>query len=548
MAPLESKDTIIVAIELGTSRVSGVAGKRKDGSLQVLAYAEEPTTAQCIKRGLVYNIEKTTVCIRNVISKLESSLRQSISQVYVGIGGQSVRCTHRRVSHNMMTQTKISSDHIDAMCDESKLLEEPDHELVENFPQSYSVDTHLVEDPVGVIGTNVDGEYLNIVARKALVANIETCFSNTDVQIAEKPLAAYELAEYVLTDQEKRAGCVLVNFGAGTTTVVVYKNNIVRHLVTLPIGCGNITQDLMTLQLDEKEAETVKLQYGAARLQNSEEENADSPVQFYTSALGQKIKVSEIKTIIDARLTEIIANVEYQISVSNYADNQQLLGGVVLTGGGAAILNIDKLVQEQLKVEKVRIADQINLSVIKNSNVLNFTTESVKYTSILALLASGNINCVGEKLQSDVPNMFDKAQSEKEAAQRRAEEQRALAKEEEDLRHLEEFKDKMRTTIVRLNSKKDEVANDDSNKKLRKAAIDFASEAEEIISPEYTTLVTNLGLKDKNRQTIREAKDLEEQLKNAINALQKEIDNAQKKNNIWGKFKRTLETVVNGED
>jgi ATP-dependent Lon protease len=106
----------------------------------------------------------------------------------------------------------------------------------------------------------------------------------------------------------------------------------------------------------------------------------------------------------------------------------------------------------------------------------------------------------------------------------------------------------MRTTIVRLNSKKDEVANDDSNKKLRKAAIDFASEAEEIISSEYTALVTNLGLKDKNRQTIREAKNLEEQLKNAINALQKEIDNAQKKNNIWGKFKRTLETVVNGED
>ena len=71
---MADKDSIIVAIELGTSRISGIAGKRKDGSMQILAYAEERTTA-CVKRGIVHNIDKTTQSIKSVISKLQSSLK-----------------------------------------------------------------------------------------------------------------------------------------------------------------------------------------------------------------------------------------------------------------------------------------------------------------------------------------------------------------------------------------------------------------------------------------------------------------------------------------
>ena len=63
---MADKDSIIVAIELGTSRISGIAGKRKDGSMQILAYAEEKTTS-CVKRGIVHNIDKTTQSIKSII-------------------------------------------------------------------------------------------------------------------------------------------------------------------------------------------------------------------------------------------------------------------------------------------------------------------------------------------------------------------------------------------------------------------------------------------------------------------------------------------------
>ena len=64
-----------VAIELGSSKITGIAGqKRMDGSINVLAIATEPS-ATCIRKGVVYNIDKTNQCIRNIVQKLQNTLQ-----------------------------------------------------------------------------------------------------------------------------------------------------------------------------------------------------------------------------------------------------------------------------------------------------------------------------------------------------------------------------------------------------------------------------------------------------------------------------------------
>ncbi len=545
MAALENKDSIIVAIELGTSRISGIAGKKKDGGIQIIAYAEEPTNASCIKRGQVYNIEKTTQGIKSVIAKLESTLRQSISQVYVGIGGQSVRSIKNKVQKNLVTETYITAEHIDEMRDESQRVP-ADYELLDNFPQSCSVDGRPApDDPVGIVGTKIENEYLNVIARRTLRNNIETCFSNTDVKVKEMRLAAYDLAENVLTDQEKRAGSVLVDLGAGTTTVVVYKNNILRHLVTLPIGSANITQDLTSWQIDEAEAEVLKLQYGNAIEEEKEETEEASAPQTYTTTYGKVIKLSDIQATIDARMVEIIANIHQQIINSGYGN--QLLGGVVLTGGGAAMKNIVKAFAERLKMEKVRVADRLNFSVIKNSTVTNFTADNVRSTSIIALLEGGNENCVGEK-KSAQPSMFEQHDKEQEIALRKQEEQRAAEAEAAALQKLEEFKNQTRHYITRLDQKYQDVCEDGDKKSIRKSAAAFVEEAKNLLGHEFVKVIAQLETKEKNRQTIREARDLEIKLNEAIEKLQNEVTDAENKNSVWSKFKSSLENLVNGND
>ena len=87
---MAAKD-FIVAIELGSSKVTGIAGRKNlDGSINVLAVVKEESSS-FIRKGVVYNIDKTALCISNIIKKLTNQLKTDITQVYVGVGGQSIR-------------------------------------------------------------------------------------------------------------------------------------------------------------------------------------------------------------------------------------------------------------------------------------------------------------------------------------------------------------------------------------------------------------------------------------------------------------------------
>src|SRR3712207_8714358 len=91
----------IVAIELGSSKMTGIAGKKNlDGSISVLAVVTEDSTT-CIRKGVVYNIDKTVQTLTNIVKKLENTLKSKIAHVYVGVGGQSIdrKSTRLNSSH-----------------------------------------------------------------------------------------------------------------------------------------------------------------------------------------------------------------------------------------------------------------------------------------------------------------------------------------------------------------------------------------------------------------------------------------------------------------
>ena len=91
----------IVAIELGSSKMTGIAGQKNlDGSISVLAVVKEDSSA-FIRKGVVYNIDKTAQCLQSIVKKLETQLKTQIRQVYVGVGGQSVRGVRNVVAKDL---------------------------------------------------------------------------------------------------------------------------------------------------------------------------------------------------------------------------------------------------------------------------------------------------------------------------------------------------------------------------------------------------------------------------------------------------------------
>ncbi|MDC2280986.1 cell division protein FtsA [Bacteroides stercoris] len=378
----------IAAIELSSSKISGIAGKKNsDGSIQVLAYAREDASS-FIHKGVIYNIDKTAQALTSITNKLENQLNNSIAKVYVGIGGQSLRTVKNAVSRTLDEEGIISQELVDSICDEN--LEVPLADM-SVLPQEYKIDNTLQADPVGVAGQHITGQFLNIVARASLKKNLEHSFEQAKVEIADLLIAPIALANAVLTENEMRSGCALVDFGADTTTISVYKNNILRYLSVLPLGGNTITRDITSLQMEEQDAEKLKLQYGNALYE--EEEESETPAVCALED-GRAIELATLNNIIGARSEEILANVWNQLQLSGYED--KLFSGVVFTGGGANLKNIEEAFRKQSKIEKVKTMRFVHDTVHGFSDVL---TKDGMQNTLLGLLAAGNENCCLQEVQ-----------------------------------------------------------------------------------------------------------------------------------------------------
>ena len=533
----------IVAIEFGSSRISGIAGKKKDGTMHILAYAEEKT-AGCIKRGVVYNIEKTYQIVNSIIAKLEAVLKTKITRAYVGLGGQSVRSYKCIIKRNMLTQSYITNEAIDSIRQESYEIPYGDYEVLENIPQEFIVDSSSIADPVGVMGTNIEGEFLDVIANQNLRTNISTVFANTDVDIAEELISPLQLANNVLTDAEKRSGCALVDLGADTTTLVVYKNNIVRYLVTIPLGSNNINKDLSTLQIDDAETEDLKLKYGDA-CQDTDVSDDTEP-QYYTTSDGRQMDISLIKNVIEARIGEIIANVSSQIINSNYSD--MLLAGIVLTGGGCRMKNITKAFVNVTKIDKVRTANKVNQAVVKTSNASSITLDNSQTNTIVSLLLGGTEPCGGEIFDGQ-PNMFEQQTRNEERQRAAAEAKAAEEAEAKDATAFDEIKNEIRSAYDKVQKQILELDKYGRDKKVRQRAKDMSINIlDETIGEKYENAVKALEGKDKFKQSLKEGAELAEKLKTAVDDLTYKVKAADSENSILGRIKRTLNDIVNEDN
>ena len=447
----------IVAIELGSSKMTGIAGQKNlDGSINVLAMVKEDSSS-FIRKGVVYNIDKTAQCLTSIIKKLENQLKTEITQVYVGVGGQSIRGVKNVVSKDLPVETIVTQDMVIELMDANRNMTYQDQEILDAAVQEYKVGPQFQLDPVGIQATHLEGHFLNILERKAFYRNLNKCFEVAGINVAEMYLAPLALADSVLTEAEKRSGCALVDIGADTTTVSVYSKNILRHLAVIPLGSNNITKDIATLQMEESDAENMKLKYGSAFTDNNDIDNELK----YSIDPERQIESRKFIEIIEGRVEEIIENVWYQVPSEFY---DKLLGGIILTGGGSNMKNIEKAFTNHTHIEKIRIAKFVTQTILTNNEEIK--SHNGMMNTVLGLLIKGDINCAGSAIDpngdlfgsqkqtihptndqrparqaSDIPAGVIRTEAEKQKAEeerRRQQEEEERIRREEELRQQEE--------------------------------------------------------------------------------------------------------------
>ena len=389
---------LIVAIELGSSKIAGAVGrKRTDGSLQVIAYADEPVTG-FVRRGVVYNIDKTAETLNKVIDTLEEKMDyQAIKKVYVGDGGYTLHSVRNVVTRTFDEETRISDEIVEGMVQENDLQEYPGHDCWKVVPQEYKIGNNLTNEPVGVNCVQIEGHYLNILGRASVMQNTAESLQKAEVEIENDFISPIVAADVLLTENERRQGCALIDFGADTTTLSVYTGGVLRFLTVLPLGGNSITRDLCSLQLEELEAEQLKREYGLL-LPNS----VTDIVQLDG---GKSVEIRTLHDVIEARFEEILANVCHQIEKSGYAD--KLRAGIVCSGGGINIKGIEDYLSRKPLLAKNRLARKTECKIDwgKETQPADGT-----YGVLIGLLMAGQATCFQKKVHIDIqPEQYNQA-------------------------------------------------------------------------------------------------------------------------------------------
>ncbi len=336
---------IIVGLDIGTTKIACLVGRKTDhGKIEILGIGKAPSLG--VTRGVVSNIEKTVQSIRSAVEEAESKSGIEIKVVNVGIAGQHIKSLqHRGMITRDSIEEEISQKDVDELIEDMyKLVMLPGEEIIHVLPQEYIVDRQPgIKDPIGMSGVQLEANFHIITGQMAAAKNIFKCVSKAGLEVAELVLEPLASSSAVISNEEKEAGVALVDIGGGTTDIAIFHDGIIRHTAVIPFGGNVITEDIKEgCTIMHRQAELLKTKFGAAVTQT----NQDNEVVCIPGLRGRdpkEISVMNLANIINARMSEILEHIYYEIKNSGF--EKKLIGGIVVTGGGSQLKHMNQLIE-----------------------------------------------------------------------------------------------------------------------------------------------------------------------------------------------------------
>lgn len=370
---MASKQEITAIVDIGTSRIRGLVGaKNERNRTEILAHASLPS--QGIKRGVVLNIEECSKVMGELKSKLEAQSGLEIRRVNITMSGQAIQTMVFDGIRYTAGNGVVSQQDIDYLFSEAKNMPlDPGFKIYHIFPQGYTIDDEPdIKNPVGHAGRKVNASFKMLIGPKSYQDNIEMVLSRCNLQLGRLIISTVATSEAVINWDEKDAGVVVVDVGAGTTTMSVYRSGHFMHSAVIPFAGDVITNDIKEgCGILRRFAEQLKVQYGQAMGDFAEEE------KVVTIAGGEgwepkEISFKSLAYIIQARLEEIFDDVYSQIEKSSLMDFSHQ--GIVLVGGTSRLRNILQILKFRTGMDARLGKPEIRLDSNPEFDIQDFVT------------------------------------------------------------------------------------------------------------------------------------------------------------------------------
>ena len=323
-----------------------------DGKIHIEDYVIVPSEG--VAGGEIRNIEQVAKSKTEAVAQIEKKLSIKIHDIYTGISGQHIRCARNSYYVYVGRDGEICQEDVQRLVESMNNVQAPEgSRILHMSAQSYVVnDREEVSDPVGMFGNKLEGTFNFILADNEHVSRLERVMERVGLRQQKLFINALATADAVVLPDEKELGVAVVDIGAGTTDLCIYHDNTVRYISVIPIGADAINKDIRSWGILERYVEELKVNYGSA-MASGVSDDRKIKVPGRTPREPKEISFRNLASIIEARMKDIADYVMAEIRASGY--EKKLGAGIVLTGGGAGLKDIDKFFHEYTGMD-VRVA------------------------------------------------------------------------------------------------------------------------------------------------------------------------------------------------
>lgn len=391
----------VVALEIGTSKVRALVGEdREDGYLMITGIGE--CAARGVRKGEITDFDNALSCVEQVLKTAEEQSKVNINQVHVVVTGSHIQGSISRGTTPILPpDSEITEDDIEAVMESARAISlGPERRVLHSIHQQFFVDDQEgVVNPEGMVGAKLSVSMLIMHGVRNRIMNILRVATSAGVEPAGCAFAGLCSALAVLTPEQKESGCVVIDFGAGTTDYVVYANRCIALAGSIGVGGDHVTNDLaMVLRIPTAPAEKLKVDLGVLP---PDIPVPDQPVTIQPSGgfAGRTVRLTDVNAIISARLEETLSVIHDELQ-RNKLEN--VMGaGAVLTGGGAYLKNM-------VNYTACVMGMPCTVGRPRNVSGIATATEGPEYATVVGMLRYGMRSAVSETQSLTIRNMLSR--------------------------------------------------------------------------------------------------------------------------------------------
>ena len=354
---------IFCSLDVGNSKLTAVLAKIEKQRIKVLANEILPVQGLC--KGIVKDLASLADCIQQILDRLSKKSGVRIKRVLVSVNGEYInsRLSFAAFALSERANRHISSSDLKYLRRQARLLgANIDETLLHEFPQDYILDEkHPTFNPLGLLARKIQLNSLLLSAPQALLGNIRTAVVQAGYDVEDIVYSGIASSFSALSEKEKSKGVLLIDLGACFTSLLFFKDNILRDFKIIPFGGNNITENIAEgLGVSWDLAEDIKK--SSLILSLADTERSDTVVIRRSGSY----KTLERKSIYDStiiKIEEFLDKIKSAIDSSAWRDKVEC--GIVSVGGAANLEGILEKIESQTKMH-VRLGYINNASLISD--------------------------------------------------------------------------------------------------------------------------------------------------------------------------------------